>query len=149
MLDMFVLGPPNSFGDISLLSGMTPPHMAIVEEDAEIGLIEQKRFQELINADEVIRDWLLWRLSRRLAAAYLALDAIRSQGARERILRYLRWLAANGFGFEDNGNVVEITQAELASRLGLSRATTSATLKALERDGRLICRYGKIEVMAR
>lgn len=146
MLDMFVLGRDESFGDISLFSGTPPPHTATVRRDCELGAIEGNRFRELIDAHTGLRAWVLHRLAQKLSSTYLLLDEVRSQRPQERVWRYLAWLASNGFGSGDDGRVIAITQVALASRLGLSRATVCEALRALKSSGSIVTGYGKIRL---
>lgn len=143
-LDMFVLGPQDSFGDISILSQLRPPHSATVTCDTEMGSVTGAVFRQLIDDEPHLRNWVLYRLATKLSSAYLLLDEVRAHGPHERVWRYLSWLAANGYSVDEKENEIRITQSELASRLGLSRATVSDVLRSLRTTGRIATGYKKI-----
>lgn len=148
LVELFTLGLEEGFGEISLFSGQPPPHHATAIGLTELLRIEGRTVKDLVGRHPEVRDWLMHRLALRLSNAYRLVDELRYQSPPARIWRYLYWLAANGHGARgEAGPVVKITQGELASRLGLSRATVASVLSGLSAKGRLKTGYGRIELI--
>lgn len=143
LIDFFTQGPGSGFGDVSLFSGLPPPHFAHAHGKTRLCRVEAKALRSVLASDAVLRDWLLHRFAVRLHDAFRMIDDAQRFGPEQRIYRYLRWLAANG---PDEDSVVTITQSELANRLGLSRATVAASLRALRSKRRIKTGYRSIWV---
>lgn len=146
LLDLFSLRKNDSFGEISILSDRPPPHIATISETSEIGVLTAIRLKRMIDDQPVFRAWIMKRLASKLSSAYLLFDEVRSQSPRNRVWRYLSWLAANGYASDEGTSTITITHAALASRLGLSRATVSIVLRDLKREGLISTGYGSIEL---
>jgi CRP/FNR family transcriptional regulator len=68
------------------------------------------------------------------------LEELRSLDIRERVQRLLTRLA-------DGRREIHYTHEELAAQVGATRENVSRALKALERDGSVICRRGRVEIV--
>ena len=144
--ELFTLGSNEIFGEIGLLSGFDPPHHATATGPATIRSIDDAGLRGLMDEVPALRDWMLARLARRLLLAYHQLNQDRYGSPETRVLRYLRWLASNGFAETNDagGLSLAITQQALADRVGLSRSTISETIEALRDSGRIKTGYGSI-----
>lgn len=144
-IEMFRLGPGDSFGEIALFSESAPPHFAYAVGDSELLRVSAASIGEAIENVPIVRDWMLRRFAVRLRNAYRMLDEVKRRKSADRVLRHIYWLANNGFQ-KDDGNGIEITQEELADRLGLSRASVTSALRKLKDAGLVTTGYRSIRL---
>lgn len=142
--EIFHLGAGEYFGEIALFAGMSPPHYAAASQETVLLSLDRGALMTLMDTHIAIRDWMLARLSRRLLFTYMMLDRARgSTGAVERVNEYCQWLRDNGYARQNDAGewMLELTQASLAGRLGLSRSSVAEALRILREDGRIRSTY--------
>jgi len=143
VLTLALLGPGDQFGELSLLRPNHRHTATIVALDSVETLSLGRRAFERLCQDDPATATLLAHL---LAATVERLDRLLTEAyfmpADRRVARRLRE-AAQGFG----GTFVPITQEELASLAGVSRATANQVLRRLERRGVLRLDRHHIEVL--
>jgi CRP-like cAMP-binding protein len=132
-----------SVGDLPVLLGQPSLYTAVARVETQTLAFSRGMVDDLLELDPKI--CFLWfrLLARRLDSGYQRNIALAGRSALERLGRFLlQELQAGGDAR------VELTQAELASALGLSRQRVSRVLGALERLGVLEQERGGIHVLA-
>jgi len=150
LLEVFELRPGAYFGDISILSDGPPPHHATAIGETRLLKMGAAAFRQLLAEQPALQSWMMSRLATQLRQAFLLFDTVRSSGPIDRVRYYLAWLASNGHGQAgaDGQLCITISQSELASRLGLSRATVSAALATLKARGLIETGYRAITLIS-
>ncbi len=90
--------------------------------------------------------FVMSQLNERLAHFILAIEADRTPNPEQRVARNLAALV-NPVLFPGVGEVLRITQQELAYLVGLSRQRVNQALRALESDGLLRIEYGGLRIL--
>ena len=132
--------PGEAFGELALVSGPDAVRSATVEalEPAETHAVYRREFDALRHDHPRVGDLLVALLAESLRRTNsLLLDAYYAP-ADARVLRRLRDLAA---AYPDGE--VRLTQEDLASLAGTSRATVNRVLRDAERRGALELRRGR------
>ena len=108
-------------------------------------------YHDLIVAQPSLAYDITWLAAKEETALEEHLVALGRRSARERVAYLAIWLIqrARGSCMADGHNRLEvtITQAQIADMLGLSLVHTNRTIKALEREGKVIWRQGVVEVL--
>jgi CRP/FNR family transcriptional regulator, cyclic AMP receptor protein len=136
-------GPGESFGELALVSGPEAVRSATVEalEAGETHAVYRREFDALRREHPRVGDVLVALLAQSVRRTNeLLLDAYYAP-AETRVLRRLRELAAV---FPDGE--VRLTQEDLASLAGTSRATVNRVLRDAERRGAVELRRGRTVV---
>jgi CRP/FNR family transcriptional regulator, cyclic AMP receptor protein len=136
-------GPGESFGELALVSGPEAVRSATVEalEPAETHAVYRREFDALRREHPRVGDVLVALLAQSVRRTNeLLLDAYYAP-AETRVLRRLRDLAE---AFPDGE--VRLTQEDLASLAGTSRATVNRVLRDAERRGAVELRRGRTVV---
>ena len=136
-------GPGEAFGELALVSGGEAVRSATVEalEPAETHAVYRREFDALRREHPQVGAVLVALLADAVRRTNgLLLDAYYAP-AEIRVLRRLAELAAGAGDGE-----VRLTQEDLASLAGTSRATVNRVLRDAERRGRLELRRGRITV---
>ncbi len=136
-------GPGESFGELALVSGPEAVRSATVEalEAAETHAVYRREFDALRREHPRVGDVLVALLATAVRRTNeLLLDAYYAP-AETRVLRRLGDLAA---AFPDGE--VRLTQEDLASLAGTSRATVNRVLRDAERRGAVELRRGRTVV---
>jgi len=124
------------FGEMALLDGKTTPATVVAMEDAEVGLIERKDFQELLLSNERVLRAIISELCARLRDAWLK-TKILSYGKAEQRIRWALELMSHRHGVKDQrGTLINLrlTHRDLANYTALSRETVSRHLLRLQED---------------
>ena len=135
-----VRGPGEAFGELALVSGPEALRSATVEalEPGETHAVYRREFDALRREHPAVGEVLVALLAESLRRSNaLLLDAYYAP-AETRVLRRLRDLA----GSFPNGEV-RLTQEDLASLAGTSRATVNKVLRDAERSGAVELRRGR------
>ena len=136
-------GPGEAFGELALVSGGEAVRSATVEalEPAETHAVYRREFDALRREHPQVGAVLVALLADAVRRTNgLLLDAYYAP-AEIRVLRRLAELAAGAGDGE-----VRLTQEDLASLAGTSRATVNRVLRDAQRRGRLELRRGRITV---
>ena len=137
-------GPGDAFGELALVSGAETLRSATVEalEAGETHAVYRGEFDRLRREHPGVGEVLVAALADQLRrTTTLVLDAYYAP-AEKRVLRRLRDVAAL---YPDGA--VRLTQEDLASLAGTSRATVNRVLRAEERRGTLSLRRGACAVL--
>lgn len=138
--------PGESFGEVATLDRDAYPVSVSVDPDTIIGFMPIARAQALMREYPGINASIQAAVSRYGRAALKFFYSAVTGTAAERVRDRLAWLAENQAS-SAGSNVVEITQAELASMIGLSRQTTNEALAQLSRDQRIRLGKGQIFIL--
>jgi CRP-like cAMP-binding protein len=136
-------GPGEAFGELALVSGPEAPRSATVEslEAGETHAVYRREFDALRREHPRVGQVLVALLAESVRRTNrLLLDAYYAP-AETRVLRRLAELASAAADGE-----VRLTQEDLASRAGTSRATVNRVLRDAQRRGRLELRRGRVRV---
>ena len=138
--------PGESFGEVATLDLETYPVFVSVDPDTIIGFMSIAKAQALMREYPAINSSIQAAVSRYGRAALDFFYSAITGTAAERVLDRLEWLSRNEANSVD-AHEIEITQAELASMVGLSRQTTNEALAQLTRDGRIRVGKGRVVVL--
>jgi CRP-like cAMP-binding protein len=137
-------GPGEAFGELALVSGPEALRSATVEalEPAETHAVYRREFDALRREHPRVGEVLVALLADAVRRTNgLLLDAYYAP-AETRVLRRLAELGAAAPDGE-----VRLTQEDLASLAGTSRATVNRVLRDAQRRGRLELRRGRVRVL--
>ena len=108
------------------------------------------RFYDLVVARPTLGYDITWLAAKEETALEEHLVALGRRSAKERVAYLALWLIerARATCLADDHNRLEvtITQTQISDMLGLSLVHTNRTIKALEREGRVLWRQGAIEI---
>lgn len=137
-----VLRRGDIFGDIPLLCRTRLPFTVRALTDAEVVLIDARRFWELLAHRPDITQRLLFSVASRLERTQRRLLDLTAGDLAHRLARVLVDHTGGRPG------TVELTQTTLAELVDASRQGVNATLKAFEADGAVRLAYRCIDVVA-
>jgi len=125
------------FGEMTLLDNKTSPATIIAHEDAVIGLLHKKDFDEYLLNNEGIRRKIIELLCARLRDSWemIKILSFNAENAQDRVVSLLERLQEL-YGIKDNRGViidVKLTHQQMASYASVTRETMSRVLRNLER----------------
>ena len=125
------------FGEMTLLDGKTSPATVIAHEDAVIGLLHKRDFEEHLMANEGIRRKIIELLCARLRESWemIKILSFNAENAQDRVVSLLGRLQEL-YGVKDDRGViidVKMTHQQMASYASVTRETMSRVLRSLER----------------
>lgn len=126
----------------SILSNLTYPARAVVEEDIEALIVPSDVFKELVNKDENWRNFTFGLMNTRFANVITVVEEVAFRRMDERILEFLVQK------FNSNGNELNITHQEIAYELGTYREVVSRILKDFEKSGLIELSRNKINILS-
>jgi CRP/FNR family transcriptional regulator len=126
----------------SILSNLTYPARAVVEEDVEALIVPSDIFKELVNKDESWRNFTFGLMNTRFANVITVVEEVAFRRMDERILEFLVQ------NFESKGNELNITHQEIAYELGTYREVVSRILKDFEKAGLIVLARNKINILS-
>ncbi len=135
------------FGEMGLIDELPRMSHAVASKDSSLRVLNKHHFHELcIRYPELSRE-----LNRVLCSRVRFLHSLNEEAAglnlHERLARVIQRLAiSHGNSDDGQGTTIEISHEDLSKMLGASRQSVSKELKALEREGDIELRYGKIHV---
>jgi len=145
--------PGAFFGELSLLDGQGRSATIVADADAELSVLSQPVFLELVNKDPRIAIALMTTLVERLRKADEKIESLAFQEVGERLIRAL----LDGASREDRGPKgflagARRTHKELAGVIGSSREAVSKCMKHLvsagivrEAEGRMLVAENALE----
>ncbi len=137
--------PGDCFGEMGVIDGLPRVGNAIASRDSRIRVINKQQFESLYDRYPQISQELNRVLCRRVRSLYSLNDELLGLKLNMRLGRILHRLAySHGCDNELGEKFIEISHEELSKMLGASRQSVSKELKALEREGDIELRYGKI-----
>jgi CRP/FNR family transcriptional regulator len=134
-----VHGRGDFFGEMGILDGKTSPATVVALEDAEIGLITRKDFDQYLMTKERFLKELILMLCSRLREAWLSLKVMSLTGAESRVRAVLKLIGAQ-HGIKDRrGTIIalKLTHRDIARHISLSRETVTRQLDHLLREGEI------------
>jgi CRP/FNR family transcriptional regulator len=127
----------------SILSSVSYPATAMVEEEAEVIFLGASQFRLMMSINIGLQQFVFKLLSNRLLDVMMLVDEIIFHKVDERVIEYLL------NNTRDNSDIIKMTHEALAVQLGTAREVISRNLKGLEREGSINLLRGKIKVMDR
>lgn len=121
-----------------LLSNHTFPALAVVEEDCDVVLIQERTMKEWMNKYELWSRYIFDYLSKVLLNVLEILENISFKRTDTRIIEYL---ISNS---HQHGNTLKTTHQQIALDIGTAREVVSRALKNLERQNLIKLSRGKI-----
>lgn len=131
--------PGGVIGDVPLLCAMPAPYTARARSDATLLTIRNDALLDLLAAHPAIALRWLTSTVRRLEHANRRIVALTVGDLRDRVVALL----ADELG---DGEVVDLTQAEIAGLLGASRQSVNRVLGELAGEGLVRTGYGAVDV---
>jgi CRP/FNR family transcriptional regulator len=122
----------------SLLSDTNAVATAETLTDIEGFIIDAPSVKALSKMSDVYQDYLFSLYQLRFEELTCLINDIRFKRLDTRILEWLN---------KQQNNPIEITHAQLATKLGSSRVVISRLLKELEQKGKILLHRGKIELL--
>jgi len=127
------------FGEMSLLDGKTSPATIIAHEDAVIGFLTKKDFDEHLLGNEGVRRKILDLLCGRLRDSWAMIKILgfNAENAQDRVMSLLERLGELYGVKDDRGKIIDVklTHQQMASYASVTRETMSRTLRNLEKSG--------------
>ncbi|GGO83401.1 Crp/Fnr family transcriptional regulator [Marinobacterium nitratireducens] len=133
------------FGEMSLIDGLPRLNNAYASTETLLMTLNRQAFDALYDEyAEIAREFNLY-FSLRLRALYASAEDATALPLKERLVRLLVRMA-HSRGVETDGMRVieEVSHETLSHMLGATRQGVSRELKALEKEGQIQIRYGKI-----
>lgn len=137
--------PGDCFGEIALFTNASRSTSAMAREDSELVVIPSEAFLDTVEEGSELMRRILKMTAQRLRVSSERESALAFLDASARIARVLLQLDATA----DHTGQIEITQEELAQRVGLTRQTVASTLGKWRRDGWVDTGRGEIEIIRR
>lgn len=136
-----VLPAGEFFGEMSIINNAPRSATARVVERSQLLVIGASTFESMIRDSSEIAVRMMKRLAHRLDQAGRQIELLMFRDPNSRVVHCLRQLAEEGGTLAPAGLAVEISNEDLAERLGLSLEEVTTVLKRLER-ARLVRRHG-------
>lgn len=127
----------------SVLSDLSYPATATVENDAEVILLPVQQFKRLLAVDAGLQKYIYKLISTRLLEVMTLIDDIIFRRIDDRLIEFLLKEA------DKDGDIIKMTHEELAIHLGTAREVISRVMKELERNGYVQLSRGKVRVISR
>jgi len=125
----------------SILSNLTYPARAVVEEDVEALIVPSDIFKVLVNKDESWRNFTFGLMNTRFANVITVVEEVAFRRMDERILEFLSQK------YKSSGNELNVTHQEIAYELGTYREVVSRILKDFEKSGLIELARNKIKIL--
>lgn len=143
-----IVEPPGWVGEIALFDGLARTHDLVAESAARVVHVPQEPLLAILEAEP--RYWrdLSLLLTAKLRLAFIAMEDTMLLPIAARLTRRLV-LIAEGYGewSDRSARQVEVSQETLATMLSISRQTVNQALKALEAEGLVRLKYGRVEIL--
>jgi len=142
-----VLGPGEFLGDLALLDGRPRSASAIVLQPTKTLVVTREDFRRWLRERPQAALALLEALSLRIRRTDEQLADVAFLDAAHRLAKRLVALAAGQYGTHIRGARLRVTQAELASMLGVSRESVNKHLNELARKNLVTLGRGSITLL--
>lgn len=139
---IIILGPGQSFGDLTLLEDKPRAFDASAVGDTRMLELRAPAFHTLWSKYPSFGKTMLKLSAQRFHIALSLLDDMRRLDLPERCAKFLLAMA-----MREGGNSVQVDQATLAQVLGTSRVSMGRALGLLKKTGLVRTGYGEIEVV--
>jgi CRP-like cAMP-binding protein len=140
------LGDGDTFGEVALLDGGRRTASATVSADATLFLLARRHFRALLEGDQLVALHIIERLCERLRWTSELVEDMSFLPVPAQIAKRL-WLLLRDFGTDvGDGRSLRVSQADLATFLGLSRQAVNGHLQTWQDEGWLGVSRGKLLV---
>jgi len=130
---LVTLGAGEFFGEMSILNNRPRSATATVEEDAKLLVIEPKVFEAMVRGNTEIAVRMIKKLAQRLQEADEQIENLLHQDYNSRVVHFLAHSASKTGRQIDQGIAVDLTQKELASKVGLDNHVVDDVVNKLIR----------------
>lgn len=145
---LVVIEPGNWLGETSLFDGLQRPHDVTALGPAEVLVVGQPAFDQLMASPAFARAMCVL-LTSRVRLLYGLVEDTMLRAISTRVARRLLALARGDSAvLKDSRSVLPVSQEALAMMLGVTRQTLSKELKLLVRDGVVRIGYGRLEILS-
>ncbi|MGB8223132.1 MAG: Crp/Fnr family transcriptional regulator [Polyangiales bacterium] len=141
-LTMVILGPGQTFGEMTLFADLPRTFDAHAYGPTTIGHINKARFDVLLRDNPEIAEVFLRSLSTQLHAALEYIEDLRRLPLAVQVAKVLSAMIK----MQKNSADLEATQQSLASTIGVTRIAVAHALAELEKKGLLRRGYRRIEI---
>lgn len=136
------------FGEVSMIDGLPRHHAATAASATTLVQIPRKQFDEIVTKEPALVRNFATLLCNNLRKVLFFHDEVNSQPPLIRLAQLLSLLAQGDVQPGDKKDIVlEISQSQLASMIGLSRQTTNKLLQHLKERRLIEIQYGAIIVL--
>jgi CRP/FNR family transcriptional regulator, cyclic AMP receptor protein len=144
-----VLGAHDMLGEISMLDGDACSADATALEDCVLLTLERNRFIELLHSNAALCQQLMVVLCRRLRHSNATLEDMTSLDLPTRLAKLLLHLVRDCGTRTENGVRIglKLSQTDLATLIGASRAKVNRQLRKWEGDGILRTERGRLMIV--
>ncbi len=137
--------PGDLLGEVALLDGKPRSAAAVAVEPCELFVLRRRELSAVLDAHPALTGRLLEVLCERLRRLTLMVEELMCLESRPRIAKALLRLAEeHGRTCAKGVTIARISQAELASHVGLSREVVNRQLCEWRQDGIIECPHGRI-----
>lgn len=140
------LSPGGWFGEGTLMKGEAYRYDIQALRTSQLAALPAATFHWLLDHSIGFNRFVMGQLNERLGQFILAIEAHRSPTPEERVARHLATLV-NPVLFPRVGEVLRITQQELAYLAGLSRQRVNEALSALSAQAAIRVEYGGLRIL--
>ena len=142
-----ILGAGDAFGELALVGDETDRSATVVSlERSETVSISRPDLERLRHDQPQVNELLVKLLAARIRRTNELLAEALYVSADKRVLHRLRELAEI-YSRDDGEQVIPLTQEEIATLAGTSRATVNRVLRAAEKSGALVLTRGRTTVL--
>jgi CRP/FNR family cyclic AMP-dependent transcriptional regulator len=142
-----ILGAGDAFGELALVGDETDRSATVVSlERSETVSISRPDLERLRHDQPQVNEVLVKLLAARIRRTNELLAEALYVSADKRVLHRLRELAEI-YSRDDGEQVIPLTQEEIATLAGTSRATVNRVLRAAEKSGALVLTRGRTTVL--
>ena len=144
--ELATLGPGQVFGEAAALGGIAHVYDAVAVGETRVHHLSLASFERLCGQHPKLPMMMLGTLAQRMMLLVVGLDDIRRFSVNERLGRVILRAGKPVSSEQGAALVIEVTQAALASSIGIDRATIVRALRALKNLGLVRTHYGAIEI---
>lgn len=127
------------FGEMTLLDGKSQPATIVAMEDAVVGLISKKDFEEYFMKDVTALKQIIYMLCERLRESWVMLRVLSLPDAETKVRAVLAYISSV-YGVKDTRGILipfSLTHKELSEFAALARETVSRLLARLSQSGEI------------
>ncbi len=127
------------FGEMTLLDGKSQPATIVAMEDAVVGLISKKEFEQYFMKDVTALKQIIFMLCERLRESWVMLRVLGLPDAEARVRAILSYISSV-YGVKDTRGILipfSLTHKEISEFASLARETVSRLLARLSQSGEI------------
>jgi len=139
-----LVGPGESFGEISLFDDGPYAATAIADEDSLVIRLSKSKFLKLIKENSEISFAFTKLLAQRLRFRFLVIKSFSSHNPEHRIATLLNYLKLENNSLYTVGTQLKLTRQQIADMTGLRVETVIRTMRVMHDKGDLVIEKGKV-----